>query len=110
MPDFGIGFLLLIAAVVLLPVWLSRSARKRMKERFAPVPAKSTTVVLDAQPATPPSSQPLPSMLSQVVIRTGQGGGRRHLYSQASGYGMDPHVQDTHDASHGHGHGDADGV
>ncbi len=106
MGDFGIGFVLLVLAVVLLPVWLSRGARKRMKERFAPVPARSTSVVLDAQPPAPPSPAPLPSMLSQVVIRTGQGGGRRHLYAQASGFGMDDQVQDTHDAGHGHGHGD----
>lgn len=99
-----IGFVLLVLAVVALPVWLSRGVRKTIKERMAPVPARSTAVVVDT-PA--PVVRPLPSMLSQVVIRTGNGGGKRHLYAGASGFGMDDHVQDADEAGQGHGgHGD----
>jgi hypothetical protein len=103
-----IGFVLLVLVVLVLPVWASRGIRNRLKERMAPVPARSTTVVLQDSPVQ--SSPPLPSMLSQVVIRTGHGGGRRHLYAQASGAGMDDSVQDTHDASAGPSNGHGDGL
>lgn len=98
-----IGFALLILVVVGVPVWFSRGMRNRIKERMAPVPARSTKVVLSSLPASPPSTL-------MPLIRTtevGAGGGRAHLKNQASGWGMDPHAQDAHDAqAHGHGHGD----
>lgn len=102
-----LGVLLLIAIVIGLPIWLARGVRNRLKERFAPVPARSTTVVLDH--SVPPAATPLPrpSMLSQVVIRTGQGGNaRRFTRDGASGMGYDPHAQDTQDAHAHGGHGD----
>jgi len=103
-----IGFVVLVLAVVALPVWLSRGMRKTIKERMAPVPARSTAVVVDT-PA--PEVRPLPSLLSQVVIRTGNGGGKHHLRAQASGCGLNDYVQDTDEAGHGHGgHGHGDGL
>ncbi len=103
-----LGVLLLIAIVIGLPLWLARGLRNRMKERFAPVPARSTTVVLDhaVQPAATPL--PLPSMLSQVVIRTGHRGNiSRFTKDGASGDGMDggDHCNVAHGSGHGHGDG-----
>lgn len=98
-----LGFVLLLIAVVLgVPAWFCRGIGNRIKERVAPVPARSTKVVLSDLPASPQRSSFLP------LIRTTEGGsGRAHLKNQASGWGMDPHAQDAHDAqAHGHGHGD----
>lgn len=101
-----LGVLLLIGIVIGVPLWLARGLRSRLKERFAPVPARSTTVVLDhaVQPAATPL--PLPSMLSQVVIRTGHRGNiSRFTRDGASGDGMDggDHCNVAHGSGHGHG-------
>lgn len=102
-----IGFALLILVVVGVPAWLCRGMGNRIKERAAPVPARSTKVVLSDLPASPQRSSFVP------LIRTSEGasGHRAHLKNQASGWGMDPHAQDVHDAqTHGHGgHGMGDG-
>ncbi len=100
-----LGFVVLIAAVVGVPLWLSRGVGKKVKEKVAPVPARSTTVVLSDAPTSP-----APSLLSQVVIRTGPGR-VAGLSTQASGSGLCTHVKDVahHDHTHGVGHGHGGG-
>lgn len=96
-----IGFVLLILAVLLVPVWFLRGIGNRVKsrmERHAPVPARSTKVVLSDLPAA------LPTFTAVPFIRTTESGTRSHLRNQASGMGMDPHAQDAEDAQAG-GHG-----
>ncbi len=101
-----IGFALLVVLVVGVPIWLSRGMRNRLKERLAPVEARSTTVVLSQAPA--PAAIPRPSLLSQVVIRTGhEGNMRRFSKDGASGDGMDGN--DHCGVAHGHAHGDGHG-
>lgn len=102
-----LGFVLLIVLVLGLPIWLSRGLRNRLKERLAPVPAQSTTVVLDQTVQPDPPPLPRPSMLSHVVIRTHHGGNtHRFTRDGASGMGYDPHEQDAQDAHAHGGHGD----
>lgn len=94
--------LLLVAIVVGVPAWLCRGIGNRLKERVAPVEARSTTVVLSAAPATPDRSL-LP------LIRTVQGGPRRYGLTRdgASGDGMDgnDHCNVAHGSHGGHGDG-----
>lgn len=99
-----IGFVLLLVAIVVgVPAWFCRGIGNRLKERMAPVEARSTTVVLSSTPAAVPDRSLLP------LIRTVQGGPRRYGLTRdgASGDGMDgnDHCNVAH-GSHGHGHGD----
>jgi len=103
------GIWLFILLAVAIPIWVSRSAGNRLKRRLAqkaaPVPARSTTVVVNnAEPM--PQSRPL--SLDAINIRTAHCR-RRFTSDGASGWGLDPHAQDMTDA-HAHGHGDGDGV
>jgi hypothetical protein len=98
-----VGFVLLLVAIVIgVPAWFCRGIGNRLRERVAPVEARSTTVVLDSAPPAAPERSLLP------LIRTVEGGGRRYGITRdgASGMGYDPHAQDAQDAHAHDGHGD----
>ena len=98
-----LGYVLLLVAIVVgVPAWFCRGLGNRIKERVAPVPAKSTTVVLSSLPAATATSL-LP------LIRTVQGGTKRYGITRdgASGDGMDG--SDHCNVAHGHGHGHGGG-
>lgn len=102
--------LLLVAVVLGIPWYLSNRAKKSLRERFAPVPPKTTKVVLDAAPAPDRAT-----LLSRAVIQTGNGTQARYGITRdgASQHGIhghhDPHSafgHHGHALDQGHGHGD----
>lgn len=98
------GFVLLLVVIVIgVPAWFCRGIGNRLKERMAPVPARSMTVVLDSAPSGAPDRSLLP------LIRTHQGGSRRYGITRdgASGDGMDGN--DHGNVAHGNGHGHGGG-